>query len=251
MSCPAKQVSSIQLTDRDLAVLYYTWQNRLLALRHYRRKFWPEASLPAAAQRLYKLRDAGFLKQATLPLLNERTLFCATRLGNVELAGVGLIPDRHIMDFPRRPAELTPTMRHDLQCVDLRIAFEETGADAATWQTDHQLRLGRPGVGHNTRTPDGIFRFQAGQRLGHGVLEFELASYRRPKLEIVLRRLKSFYGDHTIFFVCRTAQRAATLRSWCQDARTWQDRPSQICIVDFQNAVKSGLQANFIDLQGT
>lgn len=152
------------------------------------------------------------------------------------------------MDFPRQPAELTPNMRHDLLVVDLRIAFEETGADAASWLSDHQLRLARVGLGRHLRTPDGVFEFEEGQKKLKGVLEFELSSYRLPILASVLRRLKTFYSTHTIFFICRTAERAATLRSWCLEIKTWNSHPRQIRIGHVSAAIQDGLSSNFVDL---
>jgi hypothetical protein len=244
-------MGEIQLSDRDYQILWYTWQNRFLCFRHYQRKFWPGArNSSAVRQRIYKLRDAGYLNQAILPMLDARSIFCATNLGNTKLADIGLIKPDEIDDFPRKPAELTPTLRHDLDVVDLRISFEATGADVRSWITDHQLRLARPRASCNTRTPDGIFEvFQNGQ--SHpAALEYELASYSQQILMRVLLRMKSRYRDHLIFFVCRSAERAHSFRKMVIKAHIQNDRLGNMFFGHIEAALVHGLKSGFLDLSG-
>jgi hypothetical protein len=239
---------SLQLGDRDLAVLYYTWHNRLLCLRHYRRKFWRLSAPQGADRRIAQLHKAGYLRRFALPTLQERILFGPTRLGNAAVAAIGLIPQDRVGDLPASPVELRPGTRHDLLVVDIRIAFEESGADAVTWKSDHQLRTQRSRPSLNSRTPDGVFEFESGEGMKQGVLELEWASYHRPKLAAVLRRLRASYGGHTVYFVCRSRERAATFRQWCRDMRTWNDRPAQLRFGHFEASAQLGLKAPFAGL---
>ena len=115
----------MKLNSRDLAALYCCHQNRFLALRHFHRKLWPEASIQAATHRIALIRAAGHLKRCELPA-----------------------------------------------------------------QT--------------------------------------------------LRRLKASYPEHTVYFICRSAERAVTFREWCLDLRTWDDRPEQVRIAYFDKASRAG-----------
>ena len=241
-------MSKLKLSKRDLALLYYTWQNRFLARRHYQRKFWPELSQSAASKRLSQLCEAKLLRQTRLPQMEEAELFSASYLGNRKLTEIGLIPEKQLMDFPREPSEFRPTMRHDLTVVDVRIAFEESGADGSSWVSDHELRVGRVGRGRNLRTPDGVFEFEEEEKQFKGVLELELSPYREEKLAPLLRRLKTFYGDHSIFFVCTTAARVASFRSWCLKTRIWNDRPRQIRMAPLAAVRQEGLNSIFVNL---
>jgi hypothetical protein len=240
---------ALLLSDRDLAALYYAWHNRLLCLRHLRRKFWKGRAPQAAARRVAQLSRAGYLRRIALPTLQERVLFGPTRLGNRALAEIEFIPPSCVSDLPDIPRELSPNTRHDLLVVDLRIAFEESGADAISWRSDHELRLLRPMRSVNTRTPDGVFEFDMGEGRKKGVLELELASYHRPKLAAALRRLRADYADSVIHFICRSPQRAATFRRCCLEMKTWNDRPAQLRFSHLAAATELGLRAPYADLR--
>src|ERR1035437_769516 len=220
-------MAELQLTDRDLGILLYTYQNRFLAFRHYQRKFWGDTSIQAVQHRIYKLRDAGLLNQAELPMLDARSLFCSTRKGNQKLFEADVIKESDVTDFPRRPGEFRPAMLHDLQVVDLRIAFEQTAADAMSWVTDHQLRLAKPGGSYNTRTPDGVFKWDHRDSTYDGVLEFERCSYGKDVLFKVFQRLKIHYGRSLTFFVCRSPERQATVMAWAKASRYWEPGSNQ------------------------
>src|ERR1700722_16557493 len=98
-------MAELALTNRDYQVLWYTWKNRFLAFRHYHRKLWGDPSIQAVQHRIYKLRDAGYLNHAELPMLDARSLFCTTRKGNQRLLEKDLIEEKEVNDYPRRPAE--------------------------------------------------------------------------------------------------------------------------------------------------
>ncbi|MGH7441723.1 MAG: hypothetical protein ACREKE_03505 [bacterium] len=239
---------ALELTDRDLAVLLYTWQNRFVATRHLHRAFWPEASLPAATQRLVTLREKGYLGFRSFPWLQERVLYFASLEGNRALAKVGLLPEAYIHDYPRKPEESTPALRHDLTVVDLRLALEETGADGRTWVSDHQLRLENRRRGVAVRVPDGVFEFEVEGRRGKGVLEFENAPYRRPRVAAILTRLRVHYPEHQVFIVTKSAARAAAFRTWAANVGVYADHPEQVVVADLADVAEKGLEAGFKDL---
>ena len=66
--------TGLRLQDRDLAILYYTWQSRYIAQRQYRARFWPKASQPTVSKRLSELTEANLLKIHALPWLRDRIL---------------------------------------------------------------------------------------------------------------------------------------------------------------------------------
>lgn len=243
-------MAELQVTDRDLGILLYTFQNRFLAFRHYQRKFWGDTSIQAVQHRIYKLRNAGLLNQAELPMLDARSLFCSTRKGNQKLFEADVIKESDVTDFPRRPGEFRPAMLHDLQVVDLRIAFEYTAVDAMSWVTDHQLRLAGNGGSYNTRTPDGVFQWKHRDSTYNGVLEFERCSYGNEVLLKVFRRLKIYYGTSLTFFVCRSQQRQATVMDWARRSRLWVEGSNQIYFSHFQLAHEKGIYGAFTNLSG-
>jgi hypothetical protein len=241
---------ALELTPRDLAVLLYTWQNRIVATRHLHRAFWPGASLPTVTRRLVLLREEGYLGYRQYPWLTERVLYFASLTGNRALAGAGLLDPANIGDYPRQPSELTPAVRHDLTVVDLRLCLEETGVDGRTWISDHQLRLERHQQGQSLRVPDGVFHFTLGPRSQPGLLEFENAAYRQTRVAAILTRLRVQYPDHQVLIVTKAAPRAALFRAWAAESGVYADAPAQVAVSDLESVLVRGLDAGFLDLQG-
>jgi hypothetical protein len=242
---------AIELSPRDLAVLLFTWQNRFVATRQLHRAFWPGASRSAANQRLVALRDRGLLGFRHYPWLSERVLYFASLRGNRELAAAGLLDPSHLNDVPRQPGELTPALRHDLTVVDLRLRLEETGVDGRTWVSDHQLRLERARVGPATRVPDGIFGYAVGKVSGLGLLEFENATYRRPRVAAILSRLRAQYPSHQVLVVTKSAAREGHFRDWAAWSGVYADAPHQVAVSNQGSVGQKGLDAGFLDLQGS
>jgi len=241
---------SLELTPRDLALLWTTWQNRLMAPRQYLRRFWPDATQQAASIRLSALKSEGLLRRTLIPWNVDRHIYTISAAGNRALVEAGLLGPSQARDFPPRPQELTNALMHDLGVVDLRIALELTGANGATWVSDHQLRQARRWRLGNTRVADGMFEFEAHGREGRGVLEFERQSYRRPKMTQVLARLRFDHGNDTIFFVARSEERARRVWAWAAEAWTWGDRPERFLVAPLEAVLKDGLDAGFVDLRG-
>ncbi|HTB22596.1 MAG TPA: hypothetical protein VK914_07820 [bacterium] len=239
---------NLELTSRDRSLLWATWQNRLMAPRQYLRRFWNGGSHQAVSRRLTKLKDEGLLQYISVPWNLDRRLYTITKAGNRALVDAGLLDPALVLDFPRRPKELSPALLHDLSVVDLRIAFELTGGK--TWVSDHQLRLGRPQRLGNVRVADGMFDFDADGLRRRGVLEFERRSYRRPQMAQVLSRLRFDHGEDTIFFVTLNADRARRVWSWTVESGIWGDRPASFLVAPLGSALKSGLKAGFVDLEG-
>jgi hypothetical protein len=239
---------SLELTPRDRALLWATWQNRLMAPRQYLRRFWNGSAHQAVSRRLTKLKNEGLLQCVAVPWNVDRRLYTITGAGNRALVEASLLDPALVRDFPQRPKELSVALQHDLSVVDLRIAFELTGAKA--WVSDHQLRLARPQRLGNVRVADGMFDFEAGGLRGRGVLEFERRSYRRPKMAQVLSRLRFDHGEDTIFFVTLNAERARRVWSWTVEAGVWGDKPGRFLVAPLNAALKRGLEAGFVDLGG-
>jgi hypothetical protein len=242
--------AGIALSERDLAVILYAWQNRLVLTRQIQRKFWPGRSIAATAARLGRLRDEGLLGYTRIPWLPEPVLYSSSLKGNRALIEHGLPGPPHPpvqeRDFPTRPGDFTNTMKHDLDVVDLRIALEESGL-VDRWVSDHQLRLAARQLSDNSRTADGMFRFERHGRGCHGILEYERVGYRETRCVSVLNRLKALHPDATVFFVARSAGRAKTLRSWARST-PWTECPAQLQFGIFEDVVSNGLAANFRDL---
>jgi hypothetical protein len=238
-----------ELTPRDLAVLLFTWQNRFVATRHLHRAFWSGASLSSVTKRLVALRQDGLLGFRQFPWLTERVLYFSNLNGNRVLGAAGLLDPAYVSDYPRRPEELTPALRHDLTVVDLRLSLEESGVDGRTWVSDHQLRLERRRIGQASRVPDGVFEFRLGPHTGHGLLEFENATYRRPRVAAILSRLRVQYPAHQVFIVTKSAARAVHFRTWAAESRVYADAPHQVAVSSRDQVIQTGIGTGFLDLR--
>ena len=248
----SRNSSNVVLGARDLAVIYYTWQNRLMLTRQYQRKFWSGRGVAVTAARLARLREQGLLTYSRVPWLPEPVLYSSSLAGNRALIQHGLpkLPDPPIQerDFPARPADFTSSMKHDLGVVDIRIALEESGM-VERWVSDHQLRLARRQSGDQTRTPDGLFQFEFNGTMREGILEYERVGYRETRYTSVLTRLKALHPDATVFFVATSAGRLKTVRRWAEKT-AWIDSPALLQFADFEDVVMKGFWAGFRDLQG-
>lgn len=239
------------LQIRDLALLYYTWQNRYLAQRQYRQKFWSICSQAAVARRLIELREEKLLKTHDLPWMRDRILYSVTLAGTRALLNAGFT-DIRVGDCPKPVDDFTPGMKHDLDLVDLRIACEETG-HIVRWTSEHELRLARKQGRYFARITDGAFTYQAEHGKAQGLFEYERMGYRRTKFHNILLRLKISWehqDGYTTFFVCREPGRAETLRRWALEMSTWCLTLDQIYFSHYEAVKAAGLAGGFRNLFG-
>jgi hypothetical protein len=239
----------LELTPRDHALLWSTWQNRFMTPRQYLRRFWSDATHQAASKRLTHLKNEGLLQCAHFPWAVDRNIYTITAAGNRALIEAGLLAPAQARDFSQRPQEMTKAIVDALGVVDLRIAFELTGAGGDTWVSDHQLRQARRWHRGNTRVADGMFDFDAHGRQGRGVLEIERRSYGRRTLARILSRLRYDHGGDTIFFVALSADRARRIWRWAMESQIWGDKPGRFLVAPFKAVLKHGLDAGFVDLE--
>jgi hypothetical protein len=221
-----------------------------MAPRQYLRRFWSDATHQAASKRLTHLKNEGLLQCAHFPWAADRHIYTITAAGNRALIEAGFLTQAQVHDFIQRPQQMTKALVEALCVVDLRIAFELTGANGATWVSDHELRLGRNQHLGNPRVVSGIFNFNAHGRQGRGILEFERQSYKRPKFIGILGSLRYSHENDTIFYVARSTERARRVWNWARDAWVWEDRPRNFLVAPLNLASKDGLNARFFDLEG-
>ena len=240
----------IEANDRDLAALLFTWQNRFVSGAQLKRGFWQDVEPKSANRRLALLRKQGLLNYHTFPWLPEHGLYFSCREGNKVLASCGLLSEVQARDYPRRPEELSPALRHDLNVVDLRLGLEESGVDGRTWISDHQLRMQQRKMGAQQRVPDAVFEYTHKNVHGLGVLEYERAPYRKALVHGLLTRLRDRYEDHTLFIVTPNPDRSETFRNWVADSGVYNDAPRQTAFSHQEAVVKDGLDGGFVDLNG-
>jgi len=84
-------VPNLDLTARDLTILWYAWQQRFVAVRQFQRLFWPKGANVTARNRLNELRDAGLLGSETFPVGADRTLYFSSKAGNQALVDAGML----------------------------------------------------------------------------------------------------------------------------------------------------------------
>jgi hypothetical protein len=244
-----KSLRRLKIQDRDLAILFFTWQCRYVAQRQYRFKFWPTSSQPTVSKRLSELKVAKLLKTHALPWLRDRLLYSVSTKGTRTLVDAGFT-EIAVGDCPKPANDFTPGMKHDLDLVDLRIACERTGHITA-WVSEHELRLARKQGRGPIRITDGMFGFQALVDDAEGLIEYERMGYRRRRFIDILNRLKcsaEHRAGKLIFFVCATPQRAETLRSWANSCRPWRLTPDLIFFSHYEAVKAGGLAGSFVNL---
>jgi hypothetical protein len=65
-----------------------------------------------------------------------------------------------------------------------------------------------------------------------------------------LARLRNGHEHDTIFYVCRSVQRARTVWRWAQARAFLADRKTHFRVTPLELAVRDGLKAEFVDLRG-
>ena len=244
-----KSLRRIKVQDRDLAILFFTWQCRYVAQRQYRFKFWPTSSQPTVSKRLSELKAINLLKTHALPWLRDRLLYSVSTKGTKALVEAGFT-DIAVGDCPKPANDFTPGMKHDLDLVDLRMACERTGHITA-WVSEHELRLARKqGRGH-VRITDGMFSFQALVGDADALIEYERMGYRRRRFIDILNRIKcsaEHRAGKLVFFVCATPHRAETLRFWANSCLPWKLTPNLIFFGHYEAVKTGGLEGSFVNL---
>jgi hypothetical protein len=239
-----------KIHDRDLNILYFTWQCRFVAQRQFKARFWADASQQTMSARISRLCEAKLLRAHLFSyLLNDRYLYSITNAGVRELVAAGL-PNVPEGDYVKKAPDVTPGMKHDLALTDLRIGCER-GGHVLYWQSEHELRLARRQGKGPTRIVDGLFKYQALHADAWGLFEYERVGYRRSKFVDILNRLKTS-SEHTqgvaLFFVSETAQRAETLRQWASTSLPWTLTPDLIYFGHFEAIKAEGLAGGFVNL---
>jgi hypothetical protein len=176
---------AVQLTPRDRAVLRDVYRFSCLSTRQLARRHWPESVSPkAAANRLTRLKDGGYLHWRSLGDKHDGAWLLATK-GRAELG----LPTRSTRPAPASGASL----RHRLIAADvadwLRARPHPGGAPAWLSEVellDGALRLPRPPSrrrrdGHaggrergRLMVPDGVLLLRGGARVWRLAVEVEL-----------------------------------------------------------------------------
>jgi Replication-relaxation len=185
---PAAGPLAVQLTPRDRAVLRDVYRFSCLSTRQLARRHWPESVSPkAAANRLTRLKDGGYLAWRSLGDKQDGAWLLATK-GRAELG----LPTRSTRPAPASGASL----RHRLIAADvadwLRARPHPGGAPAWLSEVellDGALRLPRPPsrrrrgggdgpAGGRERgrlmVPDGVLVLRGGERVWRLAVEVEL-----------------------------------------------------------------------------
>lgn len=234
----------MQLTDRDLSILQYVGDYRLLTREQIQRLVFTPTSVTACKRRLTLLYHNRFLGRLALPLRNAYG--SARAVYYLERAGVSTLDKATRTATQAYPARSAPSelfLQHTLDVADVRIAFELACASAGghefAWTDEATLR--RVGVrlrvtgeppNWSAVVPDGFFTIAAG-----GVSDgFAVEVDRGTVAEARMRRRFRAYGRWATedrwraFSECGSLRvltvvtnvdahpgRLARLKAWCED----------------------------------
>jgi hypothetical protein len=240
----------IVLQDRDIALLYFTWQSRYVTQRQYRLMLWPDATKAAVSKRLKELTEEKLLRTYSFPLPQHKLFYSITIGGLKALAtkGFGKASPGAI---PKAPSP-SPALQRYHELVDLRIGIAKTG-HLIDWTSEHELRIQKRWVRKLSTFAQAEFRFEAMGGEGKGLLEYEqMGPYRKKFMDALLRMVSSqqHRDGYLWFLVSRDARRAEQLRRWAVGVLSWRLTPNQIYFGHFEAIKAGGLAGGFVNLIG-
>lgn len=162
-----------QLQARDLKVLTDLFECRVMSLAHVTSLHF-DGKKEAAKKRVQRLKESGFIRERPRSI-GEPSLLHLTKKGFLHLRETGAIdrfPQIGESVFERRSEVSTLTLRHELEVMDVRVAFYKainenpslSIAEFTTWPALSQFttQLNHPVKGRRDIVvkPDGFLRIQ-------------------------------------------------------------------------------------------
>lgn len=177
MQPPESRFGTINLQDRDLALLRGLFESRVMSAGHIATLYF-DGSREAAKKRLQKLKAAGLLGERTRKAYEPAILFL-TRKALVLLKERGVLAEYPKLDpssADKRARVSDITIHHELEVMDVKAAFHSairqtkpfTVAEFSTWPLLHQFEARRSGYGRSEVTvkPDGFVRIHENESDG-------------------------------------------------------------------------------------
>lgn len=171
-----------QLQPRDLKVLTDLFECRVMSLAHVTTLHF-EGKKEAAKKRVQRLKESGFIKERPRAI-GEPSLLHLTKKGFLHLrdtGGIDRFPQIGEAAFERRSEVSTLTLRHELEVMDVRVAFYKairanpalSIAEFTTWPALSQfgVQINDPLKGRREMVvkPDGFLRIR--ERTSTGLFE--------------------------------------------------------------------------------
>ena len=159
---------SINLQDRDLALLRGLFESRIMTAGHLAALYF-DGKPEYTKKRLQKLKAAGFIGVRTRRVNEPSILFLTRKAFNLlDRSGkLSNFPRLGANSFESRADVSELTLRHELEIMDVKAAFHAALApnkkfsllEFSTWPLLHQFELPRDGHGSNVPVkPDGFIR---------------------------------------------------------------------------------------------
>lgn len=181
MFTPKIRLGSINLQERDLAVLQGLFESRVMTAAHIATVFFGDKR-EATKKRLQKLKAAGLIGERTRRAYEPAVLFLTREAFGVLRDGGVLsnYPPLPRTSLERRARLSNLTLRHELEVLDVKAAFHSTinktdkftVEEFSTWPLLYQFEAFRPG--HNgekvTVKSDGFVRIHE-REAGNGLSE--------------------------------------------------------------------------------
>lgn len=208
MATSKSQDASLQLQNRDLALLRGLFESRVMTADHAATLYFDSKS-EAAKKRLQKLKAAGFIGERPRKTFEPSVLFL-TRNGIKQLETVGILSEFPAFDLPaldRRARVSDLTIRHELEVMDVKAAFHSAIkakshcaiAKFSTWPLLNEFTACRPGHNGNEVLvkPDGYIAIHETEPDGS---KYERAFFlevdRSTETQDVLIERAGCYFDH-------------------------------------------------------
>lgn len=169
MTTTKKRAESLQYQDRDIALLRGLFECRVMTKDHTAELFF-DGKGEAAKKRLQKLKAAKLIGERPRRAF-EPSILLLTREGLALLQKQGVLKEYPSFDLPaldRRARVSDLTIRHELEVMDVKVAFHAaiksaasfTIAELSTWPQLNEFEAYRPGL-NGVKVlvkPDGFIR---------------------------------------------------------------------------------------------
>lgn len=158
---------SIQLTDRDLALLRGLFECRIMTIEHVGVIYF-DGAIEYAKKRLRQLKEAGYIRERPRRVM-EKSVLSLARDGLMLLRDGGFLtdyPQFSLRALLKRADVSERTVKHELAVMDVKAAFHRAVrgsptlsiAEFGTWPRLYQFEAYHPRYGLMTIHPDGFIQ---------------------------------------------------------------------------------------------
>jgi hypothetical protein len=237
-------VTRAQDIEREISVLKYLKDHRVLSIDQIARRFWTGQSLRSPKVKLAELATRGLVHSIKFARLRASSHYSLTPAGFSLLKSHGLAFEQERAHLSKPTCMISGNFEHHSRVADLRIALETSFPEGTLrwipeiviWQDRKRFGLHRMDSRDKrlrSRIPDGIIAINDRSM----VFEYEHASYRRGKFYQIIETWEGIWKNYRKLIVTPTQKRTVELNAWCkEDLQLFQRRHCRLGAASFEIA---------------